>query len=232
MIRLRKANDRGHADHGWLNSYHTFSFAGYRDPNHMGFQSLRVMNEDRVAPGQGFGTHAHDNMEIISYVLDGALEHKDSMGNGEVLGPGEFQCISAGTGIEHSEFNPSSDKPVHFYQIWLIPNERGLAPTYQQQRFPDDQLADQLQLVASPEGQDGSLVIHSDARVYLSKLTKDRKVEIPTKADRHVWLQVLRGSVDLAEDRLETGDAAAVSEETALTCQAISDAEIMVFDLA
>ena len=232
MIRLRKANERGHADHGWLNSYHTFSFAGYRDPNHMGFQSLRVMNEDRVAPGQGFGTHAHDNMEIISYVLDGALEHKDSMGNGEVLGPGEFQCISAGTGIEHSEFNPSSDRPVHFYQIWLIPNERGLAPTYQQQRFPDDQLADQLRLVASPEGQDGSLVIHSDARVYLSKLTKDVKVEIPTQADRHVWLQVLRGSVDLAGHRLETSDAAAVSEETALTCQAISDAEFMVFDLA
>ncbi len=232
MITLRRANQRGHADHGWLNSYHTFSFAGYQDPNHMGFRSLRVMNEDRVAPGKGFGTHAHNDMEIISYVLDGALEHKDSMGNGEVLRPGEFQCISAGTGIEHSEFNPSKSVPVHFYQIWLIPNERGLTPTYQQKRFPDEQLADQLRLVASPEGKDGSLVIHSEANVYLSKLSLGEAVNIPMRADRHMWLQVLRGSIDLGGHLMVTSDAAAVSTETRLSCKATTDSEIMLFDLA
>ena len=171
MIRIRKANQRGHADHGWLKSHHTFSFARYRDPAHAGFRSLRVMNEDRVEPGNGFGTHAHDNMEIISYVLSGVLEHKDSMGNGEVLRPGEFQRISAGSGITHSEFNPSAVEPVHFYQIWLVPNQRGIEPSYLQREFDESEKQNRFRLVASPDGDEGSLTIHADAKVYLSRLS-------------------------------------------------------------
>src|SRR3954466_11687255 len=159
MITIRRASDRGHANHGWLNTYHTFSFSGYRDPRHMGFRSLRVMNEDFVAPGQGFGTHPHDNMEIVTYVLEGALEHRDSMGNGEVLRPGEFQRMSAGTGITHSEFNPSATEPVHLYQIWLFPEQNGLTPSYEQKRIPESGRHNRLQLVASREAGDGSLLI-------------------------------------------------------------------------
>ena len=170
MIATRKASERGHADHGWLNSYHTFSFADYRDSRHMGFRSLRVMNEDRVAAGQGFGTHAHRDMEIVSYVLDGALEHKDSMGNGAILKPGEFQRITAGTEITHSEFNPSRVEPTHFYQIWLLPERKGLEPSYEQKSFDPAGRRNHLQLVASRDSADGSLVIHQDARVYLACL--------------------------------------------------------------
>ncbi|MBX3439798.1 MAG: pirin family protein, partial [Planctomycetaceae bacterium] len=176
MITLRKSNQRGHADHGWLNTYHTFSFSSYYDPAQMGFRSLRVMNEDRVAAGRGFGTHAHHDMEIVSYVLEGALEHKDSMGNGAVLRPGEFQRISAGTGITHSEFNPSRDQPTHFYQIWLLPQRNGLAPSYEQRRFDDSELRNALRVVASPEGENGSLTIHQDARISLSKLDAGKAV--------------------------------------------------------
>lgn len=232
MITLRKANDRGHADYGWLNTYHTFSFGPYRDPNQMGFRALRVMNEDRVVPGEGFGTHAHYNMEIVSYVLSGALEHKDSMGNGEVLQPGEFQRITAGSGITHSEFNPSDSQPTHFYQIWLLPETKDLDPSYQQQRFDEAELTGALRLVASPGGDEGSLTIHQDARIYLSKLPESESVEHQIPASRHAWLQVLRGSVELNGENLETSDGAAISEEDQLTISATTPAELMLFDLA
>lgn len=231
MITIRKAADRGHADHGWLKAAHTFSFASYQDPKHMGFRTLRVMNEDRVAPGKGFGTHPHRDMEIVTYVLEGALEHKDSMGNGEVLTPGEFQRMSAGTGITHSEFNPSAEEPTHLYQIWLLPGEKGIEPSYEQKRF-DDQLENQLRLVASPDGEDGSLTIYQDAKIYLSRLADGNSVDIELAEGRHAWLQVLRGSVSLNGIDLKTSDGAAVTEETQLTVTATSDAEIMLFDLS
>lgn len=232
MIQIRKADDRGHANHGWLNAYHTFSFASYRDPRHMGFRSLRVMNEDRVAPGQGFGTHPHDNMEIVTYVLEGALEHKDSMGNGEVLRPGEFQRMTAGTGITHSEFNPSKDEPVHLYQIWLYPDQEGLTPSYEQKRFPESEQTNRLRLVASPKAEEGSLLIHQDARIYLSRITKGERVDHRLASGRHAWLQVLRGAVSLNGNALQTSDGAAVSNEDALAIEATNDAEIMLFDLS
>ena len=232
MIRIRKAEDRGHADHGWLNTYHTFSFSSYRDPDQMGFRSLRVINEDRVAPGQGFGVHPHRDMEIVSYVLEGALEHKDSMGNGEVLHPGEFQRISAGTGITHSEFNPSTANGTHFYQIWLFPHSKGLAPSYEQKRFDDDSMADQLRLVGSPDGAEGSLTIHQDAKIYLSRLNDGATVEHVLSPGRHAWVQVLRGSVALNGLAMNTSDGAAISEEERLTISSTREAEIMLFDLA
>lgn len=232
MIQIRKANDRGHADHGWLNAYHTFSFASYRDPRFMGFRALRVMNEDRVAPGQGFGTHPHQDMEIVTYVLEGALEHRDSMGNGEVLRPGEFQRMSAGTGITHSEFNPSATEPVHLYQIWLYPEKRGIEPSYEQKRFPAAEQTNELRLVASPTGADGSLQIHQDAQIFLSQLTKGNEVVHQLQPNRHAWLQVLRGAVELNGRELQTSDGAAVSEITTLAIRASDDAEVMLFDLA
>lgn len=232
MIRIRKARERGHADYGWLNTYHTFSFASYYDPAHVGFRSLRVMNEDRVSAGQGFGTHSHKDMEIVSYVLEGALEHKDSMGNGEVLRPGEFQRISAGTGISHSEFNPSKTGSTHFYQIWLIPDANGHQPSYEQKRFDDSQMKNALRLVASPGGEGGSLFIHQDARIYLSKLEAEASIEFEIPAGRHAWLQVLRGSVQTNGQTMDASDGAAVSEEPNITIRAATDAEIMLFDLA
>ena len=232
MIQVRKANDRGHADHGWLNAYHTFSFASYRDPNFMGFRSLRVMNEDRVAPGQGFGTHPHQDMEIVTYVLEGALEHRDSMGNGEILRPGEFQRMSAGTGITHSEFNPSGTEPVHLYQIWLYPERRGIEPSYEQKRFPVEEQTNRLRLVAAPGGTDGALQIHQDAQIFLSQLTKGSEVVHQLSPNRHAWLQVLRGTVELNGRELETSDGAAISDITTLAIRASDDAEIMLFDLA
>ena len=232
MIQIRKAEERGHADHGWLNTYHTFSFASYHDPDHMGFRSLRVMNEDRVAAGKGFGTHPHRDMEIVSYVLEGALEHKDSMGNGEVLRPGEFQRITAGTGITHSEFNPSTVEQTHFYQIWILPDAAGLPPGYEQKRFDDDRMRNALRLVASPDGEDGSLTIHQDARIYLSKLDAGKTIEFTVPSGRHAWLQVLRGGVTLNGGAMQASDGAAVSDEATLSIAATSDAEIMLFDLA
>lgn len=231
-IDVRKANARGHFDHGWLNTYHTFSFGDYRDPQHTHFRALRVMNEDRVEPGQGFGTHPHRDMEIVTYVLSGALEHKDSMGNGEVLRAGEFQRMSAGTGITHSEFNPSESEPVHLYQIWLFPERKGIVPSYEQQRFPDEELHNRLRLVASPDASGGSLAIHQDARVFLSRIDEGEQVEHNLPADRHAWLQVLRGSVELNGETLAAGDGAALSAESSLTIRARSSAEIMLFDLA
>lgn len=232
MFTIRRSEERGHADHGWLNSYHTFSFAGYRDPNHMGFRSLRVMNEDRVAAGQGFGTHAHNDMEIVSYVLDGELEHKDSMGNGEVLRPGEFQRITAGTGITHSEFNPSAEKPTHFYQIWLHPERNGLEPSYEQNAFDPAERKNHLQLVASRDAAEGSLRIHQDANIFLADLDSGKELTFEIASGRHVWLQVLQGSVEVAGHQLGTSDAAAISDESSIIVKASSDAELMLFDLA
>ncbi|MDZ4657277.1 MAG: pirin family protein [Bythopirellula sp.] len=232
MITIRIAADRGHADHGWLKTHHTFSFGSYRDPAHVHFRALRVMNEDFVAPGQGFGTHPHENMEIVTYVLAGALEHKDSMGNGEVLRPGEFQRMSAGTGITHSEFNPSPTEPVHLYQIWLFPTEKGIEPSYEQKRFAEEERRNQLRLVASRDAAENSLLIHQDARIFLSTLDHDKQATHDLASNRHAWLQVLRGSVSLNGQQLQTGDGAAVSEENRLAITATQDAEIMLFDLA
>jgi redox-sensitive bicupin YhaK (pirin superfamily) len=232
MIQIRRSAERGHANHGWLDTYHTFSFSSYRDPKHMSFRALRVMNEDWVAPGQGFGTHPHQDMEIVTYVLEGALEHKDSMGNGEVLRPGEFQRMSAGTGITHSEFNPSESDPVHLYQIWLFPERKGIEPSYEQKRFPEDERKNRLRLVASRDASDGSLLIHQDARIFLSQIDHGTSIVHELPAGRHAWLQVLRGSVELNNQALKTSDGAAVSDETTLSIKATSDAEIMLFDLA
>lgn len=232
MMRIRRAADRGHADHGWLNAYHTFSFSGYYDPAQMGFRSLRVMNEDRVQPGKGFGTHPHRDMEIVTYVLEGALEHKDSMGNGEILRPGEFQRMSAGTGITHSEFNPSRSELVHLYQIWLLPERKGIEPSYEQKQFDDGGMTNRLRLVASPDAIDGSLKIHQDVRIYLAKLAEGVKVTHEPATGRHAWLQVLRGTVTLNEQQLDTSDGAAISDEHRLDIWALRTAEIMLFDLA
>ena len=232
MITIRRASERGHANHGWLDTYHTFSFSSYRDPKHVHFRALRVMNEDVVAPGEGFGTHPHDNMEIVTYVLEGALEHRDSMGNGEVLRPGEFQRMSAGTGITHSEFNPSPTEPVHLYQIWLFPRQDGIEPSYEQKRFEEVERHNRLRLVASPDAADGSLLIHQDARIYLSSLDAGNQMTYELDAGRHAWLQVLRGQVALNGQALQTSDGAAVSDETTLQIVATDDAEVMLFDLA
>lgn len=232
MITIRNAQDRGHANHGWLDSWHTFSFAGYQDRDHIRFRSLRVMNEDRVAPGKGFGTHPHNDMEIVTYVLSGALEHKDSMGNGEVLRPGEFQRMTAGTGITHSEFNPSLTEPVHLYQIWLYPEQPGLTPSYEQKVFPLADRHNRLRLVASRDAADGSLTIHTDARIYLAELQPGNTVSHELAAGRHAWLQVLRGHVTLNGTDLNTSDGAAVSDELELKITATQDAEILLFDLA
>lgn len=232
MIRIRKAEDRGYADHGWLQARHTFSFASYRDADHMGFRSLRVMNEDRIAPGRGFGTHPHNDMEIVTYVLKGALEHRDSMGNGEVLRPGKFQRMSAGTGITHSEFNPSDTEPTHLYQIWLLPEHTGIEPSYEQKRFPAEERLNRLRLVASPGGENGALRIQQDARISLANLDAGQSLAHELAANRHAWLQVLRGSVTLNQNDLQTSDGAAVSEESLLEIAATDDAEVMLFDLA
>lgn len=232
MITIRLAADRGHANHGWLATHHTFSFASYRDPKHVHFRALRVMNEDFVAPGQGFGTHPHENMEIVTYVLEGALEHKDSMGNGEVLRPGEFQRMSAGTGITHSEFNPSPTEPVHLYQIWLLPDQNGIEPSYEQRRFDEVERHNRLRLVASPDAAEGSLLIHQDTKILLSSLDAGNRVIYKLGAGRHAWLQVLRGQVALNGKALQTSDGAAISDETALEIKATIAAEVMLFDLA
>lgn len=232
MITIRNANDRGHFNHGWLNTYHTFSFASYHDPRQMGFRSLRVMNEDFVQPGQGFGTHPHQDMEIVTYVLEGALEHRDSMGNGEVLRPGEFQRMSAGTGITHSEFNPSDTEPVHLYQIWLLPDRRGIEPSYEQKAFAESERHNRLRLVASPDAADGSLLVHQDARIYLASLDDGAEVRHELAAGRYAWLQILRGSATLDGRALSAGDGGALSDQRALTIRGQGGAEVMLFDLA
>jgi quercetin 2,3-dioxygenase len=231
MLIRRTANERGHADHGWLDTHHTFSFADYYDPKHMGFRVLRVINEDRVAPGQGFGTHGHRDMEIVTYVLEGALAHKDSLGNGSVLRPGEFQRMTAGTGIRHSEFNPSETEPVHLYQIWILPERPGLTPSYEQRSFPDAERLGRLRLVASPDGRDGSLTIRQDAKVFLSSLGENQQVTHEFEPERHAWLQILRGAVELNGLDLTAGDGVAVSGEKVLRIHATKPSEVMLFDL-
>ena len=231
MIKKRPANERGGGDHGWLNTRHTFSFNDYHDPQHMGFRVLRVINEDRVQPGQGFGTHGHRDMEIISYVLEGELAHKDSLGHGAVLRPGEFQRMTAGTGVQHSEFNPSMTEPVHFYQIWLLPDRRGHQPSYEQKAFPEAERNGKIRVVASPDGRNGSLTIHQDAEVFLSSLDGDQQVVHALRSGRYAWLQILRGTVQLNNASLSHGDGAAIWDETSLTVRAAGPAEIMLFDL-
>jgi redox-sensitive bicupin YhaK (pirin superfamily) len=232
MIQVRKAAERGHFDHGWLNTHHTFSFADYHDPDHMGFRSLRVINDDHVQPGQGFGMHGHRDMEIVTYVLSGALEHRDNLGNGSVLRPGELQRMTAGTGIRHSEFNPSDQEEVHLYQIWLLPERRGLQPGYEQKPFPEQERRGTLRLVASPTGEDGSLTIHQDARLYLSTLQAAETVSHALNPGRHAWLQVLRGRAALNGQPLAAGDGAAVSNEEDLEITGQEDADVLLFDLA
>ena len=232
MITIRRAADRGHADHGWLNTYHTFSFGDYYDPDQMGFRSLRVMNEDVVAPGQGFGMHGHRDMEIVTYVLSGELEHRDSLGHGEILRPGEFQHMSAGTGIRHSEFNPSKSQPVHLYQIWLLPERPGLEPSYSQKAFPAEGRRNQWQVVASRDGREDSLTIHQDAVISLADLSTGTELQKEIAPGRHTWLQVLRGKVTLNGTPLDTSDGAAISQESSLSLRAEGPAEVMLFDLA
>lgn len=232
MITIRRANERGHGSHGWLESWHTFSFSSYHDPQHMRFRALRVMNEDWIAPGQGFGTHPHNDMEIVTYVLEGALEHRDSMGNGEILRPGEFQRMSAGTGITHSEFNPSDKDPVHLYQIWLFPERKGIEPSYEQKSFPVGDHRNQFRQVADCDASNGALKIHTDASIFLAELQSGKEASYAIPDGRHAWLQVLRGNVTLGSSILSAGDGVAFSAESALTVQATSDAEVMLFDLA
>ena len=238
MLTLRKAQDRGHADHGWLNSFHSFSFADYHDPAHMGFGNLRVVNDDTVAPGSGFGTHGHRDMEIISYVLDGALAHQDSMGNGTagganagVIKPGDVQRMTAGTGVRHSEFNDSEDERVHLLQIWILPAETGIDPGYEEKKFEGDEKRNRLRVVASPDGRDGSVTIHQDAEIYVSQLEDGREVAHELGLGRHAWLQVARGAVELNGHKLEQGDGAAASDEGRLAIVGRGPAEVLLFDL-
>lgn len=231
MIRLRRAAERGHFHHGWLDTYHTFSFGDYYDPAHSQFRVLRVMNEDQVAPGQGFGMHGHRDMEIVTLVLSGALEHRDSLGNGSVLRPGELQRMTAGTGIRHSEFNPSESEPVHLYQIWLLPERPGLTPGYEQKSFPEANRQNAWQLVASPTAAEGSLRINQNAQVLLANVDAGQTLSRPIAASRHAWLQVLRGTVDVGGNKLAAGDGAALSDEAELKVTASEPAELMLFDL-
>ena len=231
MISLRKNTDRGHADHGWLNSWHTFSFAGYHDPEHMGFGDLRVINDDTVAPGQGFGTHGHRDMEIISYVLDGALEHKDSMGNGSVIRPGDVQRMSAGRGVRHSEFNGSQTEPVHFLQIWIEPNVTGIAPGYEEKHFTAGEKRGRLRLVASPDGGDGSVTIHQDTRVYAALLDGAETATHTLAPGRRAYVHVALGEVSVNGQALGAGDGARISGESQITFNNGKQAEVLLFDL-
>ncbi len=232
MITLRRARDRGHADHGWLDTWHTFSFADYYDTEQMGFQALRVINDDVVAPGRGFGTHPHRDMEIVTYVLDGALAHEDSMGNSSTIVPGEVQRMSAGTGVLHSEFNHSKTDPVHLLQIWILPDRAGLTPSYEQTFFPEDDKRGRLRLVASPDGADGSVTIHQDARLYATLLAPGEEVSHALAPGRHAWVHVARGKASLNGQPLEAGDGAAISGEERVALRGDGHAEVLLFDLA
>jgi len=232
MITLRRAADRGHANHGWLDSYHTFSFADYYDPKEMGFGPLRVINEDRVQGGMGFGTHPHRDMEIISYVLEGALEHKDSIGTGSVIRPGDVQRMSAGTGVLHSEFNHSPDSVVHFLQIWIEPSKRGVQPSYEQKSFAEQDKRGRLRLVASPDGADGSVSIHQDARVYAAVLDGGDEIAHRLADGRRAYLHVARGSVQVNGQHLSAGDGAKVEGERELRLAGAQQAEVLLFDMA
>lgn len=232
MLTIRKAEDRGHANHGWLDTYHTFSFANYYDRKHMGFRSLRVINEDWVSPDAGFGTHGHRDMEIITYVLEGALAHKDSIGNGSVIQPGDIQRMSAGTGILHSEFNHSQNETVHLLQIWLLPDTQGLQPSYEQRNFSPAKTPGKLHLVAARDGREGAVTVHQDVELYAGVLKEGDRISHTLKPQRHAWVQVARGAITLNGVPLKTSDGAAISEETEVAIAATQDAEILLFDLA
>jgi len=232
MILLRPSHERGHMNHGWLSTHHTFSFGEYNDPKHMGFRSLRVINEDFVAPGQGFGKHPHRDMEIITYIVKGQLKHEDSMGNGEVITPGEVQHMSAGSGVQHSEFNPSNTEPVHLLQIWIQPAERGITPGYSQKRFADTERHNRLRIVASPDGADGSIPINQDASLFAMNLDAGSDVSHEFAPGRHGWVQVIRGEIDVNGTKLSAGDGAAISDEKSITITASNDVELLLFDLA
>jgi len=232
MMQIRKSNERGHANHGWLDTHFTFSFADYYDPEHTHFRTLRVMNDDRVAGGGGFPMHPHRDMEIVTYVLEGALAHRDSMGNGSVIKPGDIQYMSAGTGVTHSEFNASQTEPVHLYQIWMFPEEKGLKPAYGQKNFSESEKRGKLRLLVSPDGRAGSVKIRQDNELYATVLGSSETVNHELKPERHAYVQVARGSVTLNGTKLDEGDGAAISEEKAIELIGVKDAEVLLFDLA
>ncbi|MBI4381603.1 MAG: pirin family protein [candidate division NC10 bacterium] len=232
MVTRRPSQKRGHANHGWLDSYHTFSFADYYDPKHMGFRHLRVINEDRVQPSRGFGTHAHHDMEIITYVLEGSLEHRDSMGNQSIIVPGDVQRMSAGTGVTHSEYNPSHTEPVHLLQIWILPEKKGLSPSYQQWLFQPEEKRGALRLIGSRGGRDGSVTVHQDVDLFAALLESGELVRHTLPRGRHAWLQVVDGAVALNGTLLFAGDGAAVSDEDRLEITASKSSEVLLFDLA
>jgi redox-sensitive bicupin YhaK (pirin superfamily) len=232
MITVRRSQERGGGDYGWLNTKHTFSFSDYWDPRWMGFRSLRVINEDYVAPSSGFPTHPHSDMEIITYVLEGKLEHKDSLGTGSVILPGDGQRMTAGRGIRHSESNPSKTEQVHLYQIWILPEKKGLEPSYEQKSFPTEEKQGQLRLIASPDTKDGSVKINQDARLYVTLLKPGEEVTHTLGQNRHGWLQVAKGGVELNGQKLEQGDGAAIGDEQKLAIKGTRDSEVLLFDLA
>jgi quercetin 2,3-dioxygenase len=231
-LSIRRAGDRGRADHGWLLSFHTFSFADYYDPAQMGFRALRVINEDRVQPAKGFGTHSHRDMEIISYVLDGALEHKDSMGTSSIIRPGEVQRMSAGTGVTHSEFNASPDQLVHFLQIWILPRSPGGKPGYEQKAFPEAERKGKLRLVASPDGREGSVTIRQDVELYSGLPRTGETLRHALSPGRHAWVHVARGQIEIGGEQLEAGDAAAISDARGFELTGRDASEVLLFDLA
>jgi redox-sensitive bicupin YhaK (pirin superfamily) len=232
MMKIRKSSERGHFDHGWLDTYHTFSFDQYHDAAHVHFRSLRVINEDRLAAAHGFPMHSHRDMEIITYILSGALEHRDSMGNGSVIRPGDVQRMTAGTGVSHSEFNPSRTEACHLLQIWIMPGSRNLTPSYEQQFFTDDERRGGLRLIASPDGAGGAVTINQDARVYASLLTPGQSVKHTCDTGRYAWLQLARGSLEVNGANLSAGDGAAISKESRVEISAAEDSELLLFDLA
>ncbi|UKJ74739.1 pirin family protein [Azospirillum brasilense] len=232
MITIRNRDERGAVNMGWLNSKHSFSFGHYYDPAHMGFRALRVINDDRVIPGAGFPTHGHADMEIVSYVLDGALEHKDTLGTSSVIRPGDVQRMSAGSGIRHSEYNASKKDPVHFLQIWILPNEEGMVPGYEQKAFEREEKQGRLRLVGSQDGRDGSVIIHQDVDLYATLLDEGDSVTHELRPGRHAWVQVARGQVRLNGEILKEGDGAAISKEESLTLDGVVSAEVLLFDLA
>jgi redox-sensitive bicupin YhaK (pirin superfamily) len=232
MIKVRKAEERGHFDFGWLNTYHTFSFGDYYDPAHTRFRTLRVINEDFVEPGRGFPTHGHRDMEIVTYILKGAIEHRDSMGSGSIIRRGDAQRMSAGTGVMHSEANPSDNEPVHLLQIWIFPEEHNLRPEYEEKKFPDEEKRNTLKLIVSREGSEGSVRIHQDAKIYASLLDQDTVLDFQLANGRGAWLQVADGSVSLNDINLKQGDGAAITSESNLKIVAAQTAEILLFDLA
>ncbi len=232
MIAIRRSRERGRAEHGWLESFHTFSFAEYYDPEQMGFRTLRVINEDTVRPGTGFGTHAHRDMEIITYVVEGALEHQDSMGNGSVIRPGDVQRMSAGTGVTHSEKNPSRTESVHLLQIWILPARKSMPPGYEQKAFPENEKRGRLRLVASRDGRDGSVTVHQDASLFASLLESGENARHDLRPGRRAWLQVVKGRIRLGPETLGAGDGAAVSDERAIEIAAEEPSELLLFDLS